>query len=232
MTTYVLVHGSTLGGWSWAPLREELERHGHRVLAPSLTGLADRAHLGSHDTGLVVHIQDIARLLHYEDLHDVVLVGSSYGGMVITGVAGEVPERLRHLVYLDAFRPRPGQSAFDQRPEIAPLFGDPLPGQSWAWPVFTDFGPFGLTDPEQIAWLSGRATPMPTLTHREPLPRPRHPVSTPATYVQGAAGRFFDDVAEQARLDGLTVHIWPESGHLMHLTETKRVAELLHETGR
>jgi pimeloyl-ACP methyl ester carboxylesterase len=232
MTTYVLVHGSTLGGWSWAPMRQELERHGHRVLAPSLTGLADRAHLGGPDTGLVVHIEDITRLLRWEDLHDVVLVGSSYGGMVITGVAGEVPERLRHLVYLDAFRPQPGQCSFDQLPDLPAQLGDPLPDQPWAWPVFADYGPFGVTDPEQVAWLSRYATPMPTLTHREPLPQPKHPVTTPGSYVQGAAAPIFDDVAAQARRDGLTVHIWPESGHLMYVTEAKRTAELLLEIGR
>ncbi|MFI9389074.1 alpha/beta fold hydrolase [Kutzneria sp. NPDC052558] len=227
MTTYVLVHGSTLGGWSFAALREELERRGHRVLAPSLTGLADRAHLAGPDTGLVLHIEDITRLLHWEDLHDVVLVGSSYGGMVITGVAGEVPERVRHLVYLDAFRPQPGQSCFDQLPDLPARLGDPMPEQPWAWPPFADYGPFGVTDPEQVAWLEAQSTPMPTLTHREPLPEPKHPVSTPATYVQGAAWRSFDEVAEQARRDGLDVHIWTGSGHLMYVTEAERVADLL-----
>ena len=232
MSTYVLVHGSTLGGWSWGPLRTLLEQKGHRVLAPSLTGLGDRAHLGGPDTGLTLHIQDIARLLQWEDLHDVVLVGSTYGGMVITGVAGEVPERLAHLVYLDAFRPRPGQSAFDQIPVLPAILGDPLPDQPWAWGVFADYGPFGVTDPAQIAWLSEHATPMPTLTHREALPEPPNPAPVPTTYVRGGASPFFDEVAEQARQDGARVLVWEGVGHVPAITETARVADLLEEIGR
>ena len=231
MTTYVLVHGSTLGGWTWAPVREALERKGHRVLAPSLTGFGDRAHLAGPNTGLHLHIEDIARLAYWEDLRDVVLVGSSYGGMVITGVAGAVPERLAHLVYLDAFRPKPGQSAFDQLPGLPEVFGDPIADKPYLWPVFTDFAQFGLSDPGQIAWLSERATPTPTATHLEPLPEPAHPANVPATYVQGAATPFFTEVAEQARKDGLDVRIWADSGHVPQLTHTARVVELLEQIG-
>lgn len=120
MTTFLLVHGSWAGGWNWARLRPFLEQAGHRVLTPSLTGLADRGHLAGPDIGLSTHIDDITRLLEWEDLDEVVLVGHSYGGMVVTGVLGRVPERLARVIYLDAFRPRPGQAAFDILPELPP----------------------------------------------------------------------------------------------------------------
>ena len=230
MATFVLVHPTMLGGWCWGPLRRELEREGHRVLAPSLTGLGDRAHLAGPDVGLSVHIQDIARLIRWEDLHDVILVGSSYGGMVITGVAGVVPERLAHLVYLDAFRPSPGQSAFAQLPVLVDVFGDPPAETPWSWPVFEDLAPLGLADPDQVAWVKQRATPMPVLTHREPLPAPeRLPEgpAVPATYVRAAASPFFAEVGEQAERDGLSLLTWQGAGHLLPILETDRVAALL-----
>ncbi len=90
-----------------------LRSAGHEVFTPSLTGMGDRVHLARPDTDLDTHIQDIGMVMHYEDLRNVILVGHSYAGMVITGVAEEVPERLAHLVYFDAFVPHDGQSFFD-----------------------------------------------------------------------------------------------------------------------
>jgi pimeloyl-ACP methyl ester carboxylesterase len=167
----------------------------------------------------------------WEDLHDVILVGASYGGMVITGVAGVVPERLAHLVYLDAFRPAPGQSAFDQLPDLPALFGEPPAETPWGWPLFADLSVFGITDPQQAAWVRAHATPMPTLTHREPLPAPEQAAGRPVdtTYVQGAATPFFNEVAEQARRDGARVLIWQDAPHMLPLTNTTRVAGLLRE---
>ena len=90
MANFVLVHGSWAGGWEWTGIREILESQGHRVLTPSLTGMADRHHLIGEDVGLYTHIDDIARLIEWEKLTNVVLAGHSYGGMVITGVAPKV----------------------------------------------------------------------------------------------------------------------------------------------
>ncbi len=113
MATYVLVHGSTSAGWGWKQVRSALQAAGHEVYTPTLTGLGERIHLATPDVNLDSHIQDIVNVLVYEDLHDVVLVGSSYGGMVITGVADRVPERLQQLVYLDAFAPHDGEALVD-----------------------------------------------------------------------------------------------------------------------
>jgi pimeloyl-ACP methyl ester carboxylesterase len=110
MATFVLVHGGSTGGWFWAPVRVRLQAAGHEVFAPSLTGMGERVHLSSREIGLETHIVDVLNLLVYEDLTGVVLVGHSYGGMVVTSVADRVPERIGHLVYVDAFVPRDGES--------------------------------------------------------------------------------------------------------------------------
>src|SRR5262245_44258791 len=105
MATFVLVHGAWHGGWCWRKLRTMLRAAGHEVYTPTLTGLGERSHLGNAAVGLATHVRDVANVLFYEDLSSVVLVGHSYGGMVIGGVAHQAPERLAHLVYLDAFVP-------------------------------------------------------------------------------------------------------------------------------
>jgi pimeloyl-ACP methyl ester carboxylesterase len=108
--TYVLVHGAWGGGWAFRTVDSMLTAAGHRVYRPTLTGLGERVHLGTPEVGLSTHITDIVNVLLFENLHDVVLVGHSYGGIVITGVADRVPERIRHLVYVDALVPEDGQS--------------------------------------------------------------------------------------------------------------------------
>lgn len=111
--TYVLVHGAFFGGSAWKYVVPYLQAQGQTVYAPSLTGLGSRAHLASPEVNLDTHIQDIVSLLEYKDLHDVILVGWSYGGMVVTGVLDRAPDRLAHVLYLDADVPRNGDSAFD-----------------------------------------------------------------------------------------------------------------------
>lgn len=111
--TYVLVHGASGGGWDWKTMDELLTAEGHTVYRPTLTGLGEKMHLSNADIDLTTHITDIVNVILFEDLHDFVLVGHSYGGMVITGVMNQVPERIRHAVYLDAAAPEDGMSAQD-----------------------------------------------------------------------------------------------------------------------
>jgi pimeloyl-ACP methyl ester carboxylesterase len=113
VTTYVLVHGGFVGGWDWTKFARRLRVRDNEVYTPTLTGLGERVHLGTHDTNLSTHVQDIVNVLEYEDLRDVVLTGHSYSGMVISGVADRVPERVAHLVFIDAMLPGDGQSAVD-----------------------------------------------------------------------------------------------------------------------
>ena len=113
--TFVLVHGTGHGGWCWKYVRDILGEQGHRVFTPTLTGCGERVHLLEPDIGLDLHITDIVNVLEWEELEEVVLVGHSYGGLVISGVADRAKERLRHLVYLDAIVPGDGDSLLSAR---------------------------------------------------------------------------------------------------------------------
>lgn len=113
MPPVVLVHGAWAGGWAWKRVASILRARGHEVFTPTLTGLGERRHLATPQVDLDTHINDIVNLLAYEDLERVVLVGWSYGGMVISGVLDRIPQRLTHVVYLDAEVPRDGESDFD-----------------------------------------------------------------------------------------------------------------------
>jgi len=113
MSTFVLVHGAWHGGWCYRPVAQLLRKAGHQVYTPTLTGLGERSHLMSPAVNVDTHVQDIVNVFRWEELSDVVLAGHSYGGMVITGVADKVADKIRSLVYLDAFVPANGQSVFD-----------------------------------------------------------------------------------------------------------------------
>ena len=111
--TFVLVHGATAGGWEWKSTGKFLTGDGHTVYRATLTGLGERMHLNSTDVDLEMHINDVVNLILFEDLKDVVLTGHSYGGMVITGVIDRIPERIQHVVFLDAAVPDDGMSIWD-----------------------------------------------------------------------------------------------------------------------
>lgn len=136
MTTYVIVHGSWAGGWYFGDTARLMREEGHEVYTPTLTGISERVHLAHPDVNLETHIQDIVNVLEYEDLQDVVLVGYSYGGMVVTGAAQHVPQRIRQLIYLDAMVPEDGQSVADIFPDIVAYFVDVAEkvGDGWQIP--------------------------------------------------------------------------------------------------
>jgi pimeloyl-ACP methyl ester carboxylesterase len=113
--TFVIVHGAWGGGWAFKEVDRLLTADGHRVYRPTLTGQGERSHLANTNIDLSLHIQDIVNVILWEDLRDVVLVGHSYGGMVITGVADRVPDRIKHVIYLDAFLPENNESVNDIR---------------------------------------------------------------------------------------------------------------------
>jgi len=117
MTTFVLVPGACCGGWSWKKLAPLLRAAGHEVYTPTLTGLGERHHLAHPAIDRTVHIADVVNMLAFDELQDVVLVGWSYGGLVITEVADRVPERVAQLIYLDATVPGDGQDLYDAWPE-------------------------------------------------------------------------------------------------------------------
>ena len=111
--TFVVVHGATAGGWEWKRCGNFLTADGHTVYRVTLTGLGERLHLSQTDYDLQTHINDVVNTILFEDLHDVVLTGHSYGGMVITGVMDRVPDRIKHVVFLDAAVPDDGMSLWD-----------------------------------------------------------------------------------------------------------------------
>ncbi|MFO7634598.1 MAG: alpha/beta hydrolase [Caldilinea sp.] len=122
MATFVLCHGGWAGGWQWHSIPSLLRSHGHVVFTPTYTGMGERIHLAHPEIDLDTHITDIENVIKFEQLRDVILVGYSYSGMVITGVANRIPAQITHLVYLDAFVPEDGQS-------LADLLGAEIVGQ-------------------------------------------------------------------------------------------------------
>jgi pimeloyl-ACP methyl ester carboxylesterase len=108
--TYVIVHGAWGGGWDWRAVDSMLTARGHRVVCVTLTGLGERVYLASPDVGLETHITDVVNTILWENLHDVILVGHSYGGMVVTGAGDHIPDRIRRIVYVDVFLPDSGET--------------------------------------------------------------------------------------------------------------------------
>ena len=177
MTTFVLVHGTTGGGWVWKDIARPLREAGHEVYTPTLTGLGERHHLLTPDVGLDTHIMDIINVIRFEDLRDIVLVGHSYGGMVITGVAEQIPQRIAELVFLDAVVPYDGESALDamgetSRQEFEAMVEDE--GDGWFIPV--------QHGPNDVPAMN---TPHPWKSWTDPLTT-RNPVALalPRTYVR------------------------------------------------
>jgi pimeloyl-ACP methyl ester carboxylesterase len=129
----VLAHGAWSAAWAWKKMRPLMVAAGHQFFAPTYTGLGERAHLASPSNDLNTHIQDVLGVLEFEDLHEVTLIGHSYGGMVATGVADRVPGRIARLIYLDAFVPANGQSLIDFLPaaERERLLDSVTTGDGW-----------------------------------------------------------------------------------------------------
>ncbi|MBB4931228.1 pimeloyl-ACP methyl ester carboxylesterase [Lipingzhangella halophila] len=171
MSTFVLIHGAWHGGWAWQRVVSRLRAAGHEAHAPTLTGLSDRAHTLHPQVGLSTHIQDVVAHIEAHDLRDVVLVGHSYAGQVVTGVADRIPERLATRVYLDAFVGEDGEAAIDLLPEtVAGHYRESVggPGFGWLIPV-RSLTVLGVADEADLAWLTPRLTPHPWLTYTEPL---------------------------------------------------------------
>ena len=234
MASFVLVHGAFHGGWCWRDVAARLCADGHEVFTPTLTGLGERSHLASPAVDLSTHVLDVVNLMHWEDLRDVVLVGHSYGGMVVTGVAEGAAERIGALVYLDALVPEDGQSALDLQPaerraeileEVAANGGRLWPPRSAAY--------YGVRDPARQAWVDGHCTPHPFATVFERLRLSGPPAAgvarklyilctdPPLPYLR----RFYDLAA--AREGWQTMEL--PTGHDAMVTEPERLSQILLE---
>lgn len=170
MTDFVLVHGAYHGGWCWRDLRPLLEAAGHRVFTPTLTGLGERQHLAGPTVDLETHVEDLVALYRFEDLRDSVLVGHSYGGMVVGGFADRQPHPVGALIYLDALVPRDGACVLDfQLPERRESFEAARRAfDGWRLPP-PPVAFYGVHEPEAAAWAQARCVPQPWATFTRPL---------------------------------------------------------------
>jgi pimeloyl-ACP methyl ester carboxylesterase len=167
MATYVLVHGAYCGGFVWSKVARLLRKAGHDVYAPTLTGLGERVNLAHRGIDLDTHITDIVNVLEYEDLRRVILVGQSYAGMVISGVAARLPKRLAHLVYLDAAVPEDGEA-------ITFYAGQAEAGLREKWERMLAEGTWSLSPGERppddpLAGVVSRSAPQPLQTYLQPI---------------------------------------------------------------
>jgi len=207
MATFVLVHGGWCGGWCWQKVIPFLEAAGHEVYAPTLTGLAERASELSPDVGLETHIQDIVGLLSEKNLRGVILVGHSYGGMVITGVVDAVPERIAHLVYLDTFVPRDGESMAGVVPLLRYVLRKQAQAHGDGWRV-DPHGTYGvtkvverLTEPDR-SWMRSKLTPQSLKTLEQPLhlKNPAIVSTKPRTHILCTSGGFFSSFRQHLQV--------------------------------
>lgn len=191
MATFVLAHGAWHGGWCWRKIIPFLEAASHQVYAPTLTGLAERASLLTPDIGLDTHIQDIVGVLEEKNLHDVILVGHSYGAMVITGAVDQVPERIAHLVYLDTFVPRDGESLAASSPIVIRLLRKQAQAHGDGWRV-DSHGDYGVTTEPDRSWVLSKVTPQLLKTLEQPLhlENPAIVSAKPRTHIECTGGGF------------------------------------------
>ncbi|WP_241068614.1 alpha/beta fold hydrolase [Achromobacter insuavis] len=233
--TYVLAHGSWHGGWCWRPVADRLQASGHRVFAPSFTGMGDRAHLLHPGITIDTFVEDLVQVIQSEELNEVILVGHSFGGIPISGVADRIPERLAHLVYFDSIVLQSGQDAFSVYPKadaeariaaasratngLAVPIPDPLPA---AW----GFKP-GSADE---AWVKRRLTPHPLASYTTPLTL-KHPIGNgrPRTYIHCTQPELPVLEASRQLVKSQPGWNWVDiaAPHEAHITHPQLLAELL-----
>lgn len=240
MATYVLVHGGAHGGWCYQRPARLLRELGHDVYTPTLTGLGERAHLLSADVDLNMHITDVVNLLRYEDLRDVILVGHSYGGMVITGVADRVADRVGRLVYLDAANPKSGQSLSEaDGGGIARTraYAQVINGVEVVLaPDSTPATFYGVSDPHVVKWMAERLTGHPWKCFEQRLELrderaleaiPRYHIICTSTLAHRRSNT--PDVIAQAEREN---RLWQiDTGHDLMITEPVVVADVLNSIG-
>lgn len=227
--TFVLMHGAWHGGWCWHQVAEILRARGHRVTTPTQTGLGERCHLLSTDLTLQTFIDDLVNHVVAEDLQDVTLVGHSFGGNAVSGAAEAIPERINDLVYLDCTILMGGDTLLDKLPpgklseRIASINENDI-----AVPP-PDVSAFGVSDPDQAAWLQPRLTPHPISTMHSPLPLKNPPGNgLPTRYIACTDPQYHPPGTVEAWVAPLG---WPieelATGHDAMITAPLALAEIL-----
>lgn len=230
MATFVVAHGAWSAGWAWKKMRPLMRAAGHEFFTPTYTGLGERAHLAHADITLDSHIQDILAVLEAEDLRDVYLIGHSYGGMVATGVADRARDRIKHIIYVDAFAPKDGQSAFDlQQPEQVSQRREAARKDGGGWRLAT--GPMPPdTSAEDVAWAAPRRKPQPIKTFETKLKLSAEP-SAPRTYIYAKRARpddGFRQFLERAGREGWKTYEI-DASHNPHITSPDVLMAMLNE---
>ena len=229
-STFVLVHGAWQGGWAWSRIKSLLEAEDHQVHAPTLTGLAERANQLSKDINLSTHIEDVSRLIIAEDLNDIVLVGHSYGGMVVSGVTERAGDRIKSLIVLDGFVPEDGKAMREYWPSSVVAWLDkeasisggvsvpPLPAETLA------------VAKENRAFVDARATPQPYGTFNEAvrLSGARERIVN-KSYIRATGFRShpFDGMVKRLQTEPGWRLATIDSGHMPMLDTPETPAELL-----
>jgi pimeloyl-ACP methyl ester carboxylesterase len=230
MATILLAHGAWSAAWAWKKMRPLMAASGHVFLAPTYTGLGIHADLADPAVDLDTHIEDLLRVLYYEDARDVVLLGHSYGGMVATGVADRAADRIAHLIYLDAFVPKPGQSLSDlvseearEQRRLAVAAGD-------GWRVPPSPSPDDIS-PEDLAWMAGRRSAHPLKCFEQPLALANGDLRLPRSYVRAMRNVHgpFGAFAERARSEPGWAYYEIDASHSPNITAPEVLMALLND---
>ena len=238
MANYVLVHGGWFGAWCWYKVIPLLQAAGHSVFTPTLTGLGEQAALLTPDIGLDTHIQDVVNLIETKDLQQVILVGHSYSGMVITGVADRVPDRIAQLVYLDAVVPRDGQSLADTAPMMGTYLRREANKNGNGWRVNPPRGgTFGITKEPDASLVRSKVTPQPLKTFLQPvhITHPDAVAAIPHTYIECTRRGVIVWLMRRIFMRGSVLNEpgWNRrtlaSDHMVMILEPQAVADLLLE---
>jgi pimeloyl-ACP methyl ester carboxylesterase len=229
VATIIIIPCHFLGGAAWEPVRREVEAAGHILLPLDLRGWGDRRAALAPDIGLAAHVADVVEALEAGDLRDVTLVGHSYGGMVVAGVAAHAAGRLGRLVFLDAPVPRDGDTMFDHLPDfVAEWYREQAAAAGNGWRVSApDLGMHGLSDAD-MTWLTPMLGAVPLRTCEEPLEAPGDPAwALPRTFIWCREYPLFAEAAARARTDQDSGYDELPSGHLPMVTHPAETARLL-----
>jgi pimeloyl-ACP methyl ester carboxylesterase len=230
VATFVVAHGAWSSAWAWKKMRPLMRAAGHDFWTPNYTGLGEREHLGNAAVDLDTHIRDVIAMLEIEDLRDVVLLGHSYGGMVATGIADRVRERIAQLVYLDAFVAKNGQSTFDLQPaERANAMRAAAREKGDGWRIPTNQMPADTPEAD-VAWAAHRRKPQPLKTFEQRLALSGEP-SAPRSYIyckRFGPGDVFRQFAERAQREGWR-YFEIDASHNPHITAPDALMAILQE---
>ena len=228
-TTFLVCHGAWSAGWAWKKTHPLMSKAGHRLVTPTYTGLGERAHLAHPAIDLETHVTDMLQVIKYEDLRDFVLIGHSYGGMVATAVADRARDKVRRLIYIDAFVPADGQSLLDLNEVARPRMQEiAKSGDGWRVPPNP---PPPDTALEDVAWLSERRVHMPIKCFEQKL-KPSAPLSLPRSYIYAiriTPQDTFGPFAKMAKNDPAWRYHEIDASHSPNVTAPEALTALLDE---